>query len=322
MAGLGANGSALCPRDRRRICHWTTGEAHCRHPTVRSCPPNRQRLGRGCGGRRRAARAVLERARWRLRRRRVLDAAPENCERPRQRAVRRHGSVADVPGIGSARQARPHARTGDRLFPSDDDAHREPRSYRRRDCWPAGRADRTGAADYADSDRPWRRRPRRRAGAAGHALQSLCRPDRREAHPHRQLHQAVIGRRRVPGRHRLAREPAAAADEQHRARAQREVFAVDCHELPLPRARAGRDVRGQRRLQERPRSRRSHHRGSGARRDAYCARRRPELRTRRAVPHVRRSRHRLLGDPARAGIRRPVPHQARIRQAAAQAIRG
>ena len=36
-------------------------------------------------------------------------------------------------------------------------------------------------------------------------------PDRRQTHPHRQLHQAVVGRGRLSRRHRLAREPAAAA---------------------------------------------------------------------------------------------------------------
>ena len=59
-------------------------------------------------------------------------------------------------------------------------------------------------------------------------------PDGREAHPHRQLHQAVVGRRRISRRHRLAREPAAAVVEQHGPRAEREALAVDRHQLPLP----------------------------------------------------------------------------------------
>ena len=92
-------------------------------------------------------------------------------------------------------------------------------------------------------DGPRRRRSRRRARAAGHAGESVrgLLPDGREAHPHRQLHQAVVGRGRLSRRHRLAREPAAAIDEQHSARAERQALAVDRHELPFARSRAGRD---------------------------------------------------------------------------------
>ena len=174
MAGLGANGSAVSPRDRRRVCHWASREAHCRHQAVRSCPPNRQRVGRAVVG------AVARRVPFWSVLVGIYVAAgfwtlpPKIAQCARQRAVRRRGSVADVPGIGSARQARPHTRASARLFSPDDDAHREPRSHRRCDCRLAGRPDRTGPADYADSDRSWRRRSRRRAGAAGHTLESLC----------------------------------------------------------------------------------------------------------------------------------------------------
>ena len=297
MAGLGANGRAVSPRDRRRVCHWTGGEAHRRHAAVRARPPH------GSDWVDAVVDAVARRVPfWSLLIGVYIAAGfwtlPPNIANALDKGCTSSPRVADVSRLGSARQARPHARTGARLLPPDDHAHRESRPHRRRDARPAGRPERPGAVDYADSDRARRRRPRHRAGAAGHARQSVCRPDGREADPHRQLHPALVGRRGVPRRHRLAREPAAAAVEQHRARAEREAFAIDRHQLPLARAGAGRDVRGKRRLQERSRSCGSHHRRSGARRHADRAGRRPRLRTRRAIPHARRSGHRLLGDPA------------------------
>ena len=86
------------------------------------------------------------------------------------------------------------------------------------------------------------------------------------------------------------------------------------------RARAHGDDRGERRLYERSRSGRAHRDRRGARGDAHGAGRRARLRSARAVPHVRRSGHRLLRDAARARVRRSVPHQARVREAAAQTL--
>ena len=42
----------------------------------------------------------------------------------------------------------------------------------------------------------------------------------------------------------------------------------------------------------------------------YCAWRRPRLRTVREIPHAGRPRYRVLGDSARAGVRRSASHQA------------
>ena len=158
--------------------------------------------------------------------------------------------------VGSARQARPHPRAGDRSLAADDDAHREPRTHRRRHPRLARHPGRTRPADYADSDGSRRRRSCRRSRAAGHARESVCGflSDGRKAHPHRQLHQAVVWRGRISRRHRLAREPSAAVDEQHRARAERQVVAVDRHQLRLARSRDRRHDRGERRLCERSRS--------------------------------------------------------------------
>ena len=109
-----------------------------------------------------------------------------------------------------------------------------------------------GLANHADAYRSWRGRSGCRTGAAGHTRESVrgFLPDGREAHPRRQLHQAVVGRGRVSRRHRLAREPLEAVVEQHGARAEREALAVDRHQLPLAGARNGRDNQCERRLRE------------------------------------------------------------------------
>ncbi len=321
MAGLGADGAAVASRNRRRLRHRTSGQ---RMVATRL---SALRAERAATGSRLSSGAVARRVPfWSVLvgvyiAAGLLDASTENRERLDKGLY--VIAAASLTFLASRKcSSGSSARTERiRLVPPDDHAHRKPGSHRRRHRRAAGRAERDRAADYADADSPRRRRPRGRARATGHASQSVCRIDPVAKHirignyiklssgeegylvdidwrasrlrqltnntvlvPNAKFSQSIVTNYHSPD-HELVVTIEASVD-----------YKSDLDRVEAITIEVARDV--------------MHTVQGGV----------PDW-TRRAIPHFRRPRHRLLGGPACAGIRRPIPHQARVRETTAQTVR-